>query len=140
MRLPVILEIRASPMLATALFLAHGLVALETASAGLPGMLAASVLSLILLSLGFSIWRYVYRPPVQALRLKADGTLEVDCRGAGCAARLDPRTTVFPWLVVLLLEIGNRKVSLALPPDALGRDGHRRLRLWLGWKASAATA
>ncbi len=127
-------------MLAIALLLSHGLAALETVSAELPGTLAAPLLALILLSLGFATWRYVYRLPVQALTLKADGTLEADCRGAWCSARIDPRTAVFPWLVVLLLRIGDRKISLALPPDALGREGHRQLRLWLGWKASAATA
>lgn len=138
MQLPVTLTLKPSRILATLLVLAHGLVVAEAAS--LPGTIAAPVVILVLLSLVLSLRRHAYRLPVSALTLKADGTLEVEGRASRGIVEVDRRTTVHSWLVILLLRSGNRGVSLVLPPDALGSEAHRQLRLWLRWKASAARA
>jgi hypothetical protein len=137
--LPVTLRPRPSPTLALALSVAHGAVAAGLiASAPSAGLLVVSMAALVV-SLAFNLWRHILRPPVLTLTLKSDGTLDVRCRdGLGGSAQLDSRTTVFPWLVVLSATLGDRRLALALPRDALGRDAHRQLRIWLCWKASAA--
>jgi hypothetical protein len=139
--LPVTLRPRPSPTLALALFSAHGAVAAGLAASGLSVSLLLPAMAALAVSLAVSLWRHVVRTPVVALTLKSDGTLDVCCRDgrSGCV-QVDPRTTVFPWLVVLSARLGDRRLALALPPDALGRNAHRQLRLWLSWKASAAAA
>ncbi|MDD5250552.1 MAG: hypothetical protein PHY45_16365 [Rhodocyclaceae bacterium] len=141
MQLPVTLRLKPSPALAGALVLAHGVVAFGAVATALPGALMLPSLLLLALSLAITLRRHVLRPPLQALTLKADGELEVQCSDGRCgAAAIHPQTAVFSWLVTLQLRIDGRNVALALPPDALEAEGHRQLRLWLRWKASAATA
>lgn len=141
MQLPVTLEIKPSRSLAAALCLAHAAVAVGVLLIGLPSPAALGACGLLAGSLVFALRRQVLRAPFAALTLKGDGTLDVRGRdGMRQSAAVDPRTVVFPWLVTLLLRIGEGRASLALPPDALEGDGHRRLRLWLRWKASAAEA
>lgn len=141
MRLPVTLELKTSPTLAVALVLAHGIALLGAILARPPLLLLLLAAGLLGLSLAVTLRRRVFRLPVKGLVLKADGLLEaVGPDGSSHFAQVDRQTTVFPWLIALLLRIDGRKVALALPPDALGREGHRQLRLWLRWKASAAAA
>ena len=102
MQLPVTLRLKASRMLAVALFVAHGLVLaglLLTDIPLLPKCFSGFVLAL---NLGRCAWRL----PFHALTLRADGRLEVACRdGMLAEAQVDPLTTVFPWLVVLRLRL-----------------------------------
>jgi len=140
-QLPVTLRLNPSPILASTLVLAHGLAALGIVLAGMSQDIVLSAVVLLALSLGFNLRRSVFRSPVRALILKADGTLDVECRDGSCStAQINPQTTVFPWLVALLLRAEGRNMALALLPDALGREGHRQLRLWLRWRANARTA
>jgi hypothetical protein len=128
-------------MLAMALVVAHGLPAVAALSLTLPIGLKLAVGALLLASLGATLWRRVLRPPLVALTLKVDGTMEIHSRdGSVAAARISPQTTVFPWLVVLPLRIDSAAIALALPSDALPGDGHRQLRLWLRWLASVRAA
>lgn len=141
MQLPVTLRLKPSPILAGMLVLGHSLAALGVVLTGLPRDVVLPVVILLALSLGFSLGRSVFHPPILALMLKADGTLDVERRDGSCAAaRVNPQTTVFPWLVALLLRAEGRNMGVALLPDALGREGHRQLRLWLRWRANARTA
>lgn len=80
--------------------------------------------------------RLLSRGDIAALTLGADGRLTIE-RGDGSVgdAALDPETTVFPWLVVLRCRCGGRRESMALPPQATGSEGHRRLRVWLDWRS-----
>ncbi|MGE5466828.1 MAG: protein YgfX [Ignavibacteria bacterium] len=141
MRLPVTLYLKPSPTLGAALVAAHALVALGIALTGLPLVAVLVALLAIVLSLRHTLHRHVLRAPLVALTLRSDGMLEAKRRdGSLLTARVVPDTTVFPWLVVLLLEGEGIRSRLALPPDALGGAAHRQLRLWLRWRASAAAA
>jgi hypothetical protein len=136
-QLPVTLVLRQSRVLAVALTVAHGVAAMGVAPTSLPipGKL------LVGLFIAISLFRCLRRRPAAALTLRSDGSLEIERPdGRREEARVLPRTTVYPWLVVLSALVGGRKESFVLPVDATGIDGHRRLRLWLRWKASAATA
>ncbi len=141
MQLPVTLTIKPSRSLAVALCLAHAAVGTAALLFDLSPMPLLGALGLLAGSLAFSLRRHVLQIPFRTLTLKADGTLEVLGRdGVRQTASVDPGTTVFPWLVALLLKTGDAATALALPPDALNGDGHRQLRLWLRWKANAAEA
>jgi hypothetical protein len=137
MRLPATLEYRRSPTLIAVVTAAHllaaaGLLAIDVHVAG--KLLALPILVWSLLTM-------VRRAPVGALALGGDGRLTL-IRGDGgdCDCAVDPSTTVLPWLIVLRLRTAQGLLSLTLPVDALGADGHRRLRVWLKWKATSATA
>ncbi|MDP2810466.1 MAG: hypothetical protein Q8O34_10005 [Rhodocyclaceae bacterium] len=131
--LPITLPLRSSRRLAAALLLAHAL-----AAAGLvPTDLPLAVKLLLWLGLGLSLALTLrHGNAVATLTLKADGRIGID----GKDAAVHPQTTVFPRLIVLLAKTGNGTKTWVLPVDALGREGHRQLRLWLKWKASAASA
>jgi toxin CptA len=133
-QLPVTLVLKQSRALAAALTAAHIL-----AAAGLvPTTLPAPAKLIAGLFIALSLVRCLRRRPAVSLRLKTDGTLEIERPdGARQEACVLPGTTVFPWLVVLSLRVGGRKESLTLPMDALGVDGQRQLRLWLRWKAGS---
>jgi hypothetical protein len=140
-RLPVTLEFKSSRTLGAALVLAHLAVAFGAVRTGLPvPVLLASCIFLVA-SLAFNLRRSVLRLPFVALTLRTDGLLEVRNREGNLGiAEVLPQTTVFPWLVVMLLRVEDREIALTLPPDSLEGEGHRLLRLWLRWKATAAAA
>ncbi|HEX8987053.1 MAG TPA: protein YgfX [Rhodocyclaceae bacterium] len=141
MRLPVTLALAPSRTLAAALILAHGAALAGVAGADLPAGLSSAGATLLAASLGFFLWTRVFRLPVRTLTLGIDGGLVAMLRdGSSGTAVVLPQTTVFPWLVVLLLRFGSRTISLALPPDGMSAGGHRQLRLWLRWKASVQSA
>ncbi len=141
MRLPVTLILRSSATLATAFFLIHGLAAIMVAVTDL-----SLLIKLILWgALAFSSWRSVLVHALRhgaraltAITLRSDGALEIKYRNDESAMVLvDERTTVFSWLVVLLMRKDGRLLALTLPHDALGVEAHRQLRLWLRWVADA---
>ncbi len=136
MRLPVTLQLQPSRRLSAALVLAHAAVFGGLLATGIP--LAAKLVAALALtgSLLLSL-RKVRRPPFAALSLRADGQLDALSEdGSSATLRVLSDTTVLPWLVVLRLRGEEGVVALALPPDAVA-GGHRELRLWLRWKASA---
>ena len=136
MRLPVILGLRPSRRLAAALVIAHTAAGLACLAIPAPSAFAAGLA--VAVSLVLSL-RKALRPPFAGLRLLADGSVEAwRADGAPATLRVLSDTTVLSWLVVLRLrgEAGN--FALTLPPDAVADGGHRELRLWLRWKASAA--
>lgn len=65
----------------------------------------------------------------------------VRCRdglGSWQEAAILPGSYVSRWLIVLLLEAGDRRRrSLVLSPDAAASDELRRLRVWLRWRLGA---
>lgn len=76
-----------------------------------------------------------------SLTLRRDGRLSIlDLSGTSSDGQVSPATTVFPWLIVMLVKTGKRSQSLVLPVDSLGKDGHRQLRLWLRWKTNVEPA
>ncbi|OHC63449.1 MAG: hypothetical protein A2045_04710 [Rhodocyclales bacterium GWA2_65_20] len=138
MQLPVTLRLKASSRLVVALAVAHGLAVAGLAATDLALVIKLPVCFALALSLAFGIHRHALRLPLLALTLKADGHLEIERRDGVCIeAHVHPGTTVFPWLVVLRLRLEGRVVALTLPPDAIEPEGHRQLRLWLRWQATA---
>jgi hypothetical protein len=135
MRLPVTLQLRRSASLTFAQVGAHALVGLALIPVSMPLLAKIALWA----ALGFSLL-YVLRPcPFISLSLKADGRLELTRRdGVADDCRPLPATTVFARLVILVAKRDQGIDVLVLPTDALGREGHRQLRLWLRWKADAA--
>lgn len=137
MQLPVTLVLRSSRLLAVALTAAHAVAAAALAPTSLP----VPAKLLVGLFIVLSLFRSLRRRPAAALTLRADGAVDVlRPDGTRQEARVLPATTVYPWLVVLVVTAAGRRQSLVLPVDALGGEGHRQLRLWLRWKASATAA
>lgn len=138
MQLPVSIPLRPSRSLALVLVLAHGAALALLWPLDLPHplrlLLAAAILVSAWLTLGA-----LRRPAASALHLAGGGMLELETTyGARLAATVDARTTVLPGLIVLLMRLGRRTATLVLLRDAMGADGHRRLRLWLRWRAAVA--
>ncbi|WP_126445505.1 hypothetical protein [Sulfuricystis multivorans] len=83
--------------------------------------------------------RLLCRGDIDALLLGADGRLGIERRSGACGeAVLDAATTMFTGLVILRLRQGGRCETLVVPPRATGHDVHRRLRVWLRWRARPA--
>ncbi|MCL2345765.1 MAG: hypothetical protein FWC58_07935 [Desulfobulbus sp.] len=90
-----------------------------------------------------AIWTIVSRarprlaPPLAALRLETDGSIQV--AGAGqdfLPATILPGATVHPWLTVLRLELADgRRCVLLLTAGTMNPDEFRRLRVFLRWRA-----
>ena len=132
---PITLAVRASRKLVAALCVAHALAGVGLLPSELP--VAAKLLLLVILTL--SLVLAVRRSGrTAALTLNTDGRLSLlRLDGSSLDGQVDPATTVFPWLVVLLVRTAEKTEALVLPVDALGGEGHRQLRLWLRWKANA---
>jgi hypothetical protein len=138
MQLPVTLVVRRSRQMILALGVAHFVAGLGLQPIALPWDIKLALWTILMLSLVVAVQRS-YR--VAALTLTSDGQLSLLLRD-GCllAGQVAPATTVFPWLVVLQLRTGERTLSMVLPEDAIGREGHRQLRLWLRWKLNVEPA
>lgn len=75
---------------------------------------------------------------IAALTLHADGRLLLERHdGVQVEAVVEPESTLFIGLVILRLRVGERVESLVLPRATIGAEAHRRLRVWLKWKAKA---
>lgn len=141
MQLPWRISLRPSGKLAALLCLAHGGVVLALVLLVLERRellwLLAVLLPLIAASLAWQLLRSYGARRVVFLTLKGDGAVELQCHDMTLVqGRIEPRTTVMPWLTVLLLRSSDgRRLSLTLLPDALAEDDFRRLRLWLRWIA-----
>jgi hypothetical protein len=72
------------------------------------------------------------------LILHTDGrlTIERDRDADTIDGDVHPATVVWPWLVVLVFKSPSGVGAMTLPPDALGDEEHRQLRVWLKWKAN----
>jgi hypothetical protein len=80
--------------------------------------------------------RLLCRGDIAALLLGADGRLSVVRRdGARESVVLEAATTVFTALVILRMRSQRGREALAVPVSALGAEAHRRLRVWLRWRA-----
>lgn len=83
--------------------------------------------------------RVLCRGDILALTLLPDGRLCVGRRdGLQSEAVVERGTTVFPSLVILRLRTDDCIETLVLPTTATGAEAHRRLRVWLKWRASAS--
>lgn len=127
--------------MALAVLVACAAAAGALAVAQLPWSLAgAGTLVLVLVA------RSTLRPGVGRvviLAARGDGRWTVRYADGRCAVgTLHPDSVAHPWLCVMVLRDGWRRLMVTIPADALTRDAHRRLRLYLRWqpKASARPA
>lgn len=131
--LPLVIETQAS-VIAKGLLIALHLAALAALFlALLPAVARLAGIAL----LAASLWIAWKRPVAVRLRAKADGKLECWRDSAWKPLELRFDSVALAWLIVLRWREDGRRHSLALPPDALPGDDHRRLRVWLRWKAVA---
>jgi RNA polymerase sigma-70 factor (ECF subfamily) len=96
-------------------------------------------------SLTFNLRRHALRSSVAAVVRVAVGPGEVvhlERRdGRHLQGRLLPSSFVSPALVILNLAVGRWRLPLAVlvPADAVPRNEHRRLRVWLRWHRAEPT-
>ncbi|MBI4987415.1 MAG: hypothetical protein HZC23_01220 [Rhodocyclales bacterium] len=139
MHLPRRLVLRSSRSLAIALALLH----LAALASLLPLLLALwlklALAAVIAVSACISIRRHALllaASSIHELVLKADGTVEgVRNEGGRLEAKVSGKTTVLPWLIVILLVLpGSRRLlPLVILPDSLPTEEERFLRAWLRW-------
>lgn len=89
---------------------------------------------------GALAWRGL-RPQVEALRLLADGGLEIRrvAETAFVAVETEPGVLLHPALLVARLRAADgRRALLTLTVDSLSREDFRRLRVFLRWRGGAA--
>jgi hypothetical protein len=83
--------------------------------------------------------RMLCRGDITALTLLPDGRLRIGRRDdSRDEAAVESGTTVYPGLAILRLCVNDRVETLVLPRAATGSDAHRRLRVWLKWRATVA--
>lgn len=87
--------------------------------------------------LSISLWFGLRTPTPPTLRAQADGKLLILRGETWQPLQLSPSCIALPWLIVLRWREGWHHRALALPADSLDPDTHRRLRLWLRWKAGS---
>jgi hypothetical protein len=134
-RLPLLLKVCPSRSLNAALAVAHILAGVGLAAIRSPILIKVAIGIVLALSL-FRLLRRIRQGTPAGLQLQENGYLSVlAADGALAECRVDPATTVLPWLIVLRLATGGTVRSLVIPRDALGSEGHRTLRTWLRWRA-----
>ena len=129
--LPLVIDTKASAALKSLLVAVHLAALAALLLTSLPG--AVRLTGALLL--GASLWATRNRLVSVRLRARADGQLEIWRDAAWKQVQLRSDSVALPWLIVLRWREGRRRHSLALPGDALAGDEHRRLRVWLRWKA-----
>lgn len=139
MHLPHRLVLHPSRFLAALLFLLHIAALLGLMPIQLPLWLKL-LLTAVVAASGVSLGRHALQvagTSVRELILKADGTVEgTRADGSRFEARVSRQSTLWPWLIVMLLERPGslRLHPLILLPDALPPGELRILRSWLRWK------
>lgn len=139
MRLPLSLPLQPSRCLAGVLISVHWVAGGATLLTALPWAVRIALLGMVV----WSWWGMARQPwrSVCKLHLGARGDLEIETKvGARGTALIEPSTALFPWLIVLVLRQEERRMVLPICMDAVGGDGYRQLRLWLGWRARIGPA
>ena len=131
MRLPVVLLPCKSRQARRVLLALHA-AAFMAAVAGLPTMVALPAAAAVAASL---LW-HLRRDAPREILLKADGRcLVTDQAGRRRELTVLPATMVHRLLVTLVGRDAQGTMAIPLPVDAVGREGHRQLRVWLRWLA-----
>ncbi len=134
--LPLLIEPRSSPLARRLLLLLHLAALAALFLAEVPPL--ARVAGVLLLAV--SLTRLPSPALELGLRAHRDGRLEIRRDATWKRVALRPDSVALPWLIVLRWREDSRHHHLVLPGDALSRDEHRRLRVWLRWKARFADA
>jgi hypothetical protein len=124
----------------TAMALACGLLGLATIGALFVAQIEP-VWKFSLLALVVSVTVRTTRPGTRrtvALRRLTDGRWSMfHADGRTCVGHLHRGSVAHPWLCVVVIADGWRRMQVTIPADALSRDDHRRLRVWLRWCPTA---
>ncbi len=135
------LELKPSPLLATAIVVLHASAA-ACVLAALPGV-HGSLIGAALLVLGaLAAWhRALLRSPssVRALELEGPALTVTLASGAAWRAEVGPRRYVGRWVVTLALR-GPVRRTLLVTRDMLGAESFRSLRVWALWGRLPAVA
>ena len=132
---PLRLSIRPSPCLRRVQLLAHvaagiGL-AISAHRADMPwnfllwGFIGLLIPSYLYVNKALRRWTGLVWIPNGEIRLLGEERCEA------CSATLDQDSFISPWLVVLALRSGTRRIRVPLCRDATEPDGYRRLRVLL---------
>ncbi|CAB1369375.1 protein YgfX [Denitratisoma oestradiolicum] len=142
MQLPITIALRPSASLTAVLLLGHGLALAAVFPCDLPLAGKGLLILLLVLSSFHAVARHAWhRDGPASLILRRDGRMELAwADDSNLELEVVPPTTVHAWLIVLRLRTGRQQRNLVLPPDALGVDNHRKLRVWLCWKAGNTQA
>ncbi len=138
---PVDLDLRPSRLMAAYLSCLYAAALASLAPLSVPAWLKF----VAILPLGWSalqaLRKHAWRSApdaVAALRLQADGSIELRRRGGETeAALVEPTSTLLPFVVVMHLRPvrGRGRCTVVLAPDALSGEQLRSLRVWLRWQA-----
>ncbi len=133
--LPLLIEPRPSSLARVLLLILHLAALAALFLAELPDL--AQWAGVVLLGAGLAAGR---RPtPQRVLRAHRNGRLEIRRDFTWKPLVLQADSVALPGLILLHWLEGRRHYRLTLPADALPRDEHRRLRVWLRWKAVIGT-
>ena len=144
---PLILEPRPSRGLLSLMLFAHGgaiavVLAISEWSWLLRLFLVMAVLAGLWFTLGGLSWRRS-STCIRRLIWQAENQWRLElCNGEVLAARLQPSSFMYPWLVVLNLRVEGRRLprSLVLARDSLDAATFRRLRVRLTTEAGTLFA
>ena len=134
---PRTIHLRPSRRLLVIQLAAHLFAVASILVAGISGWSA----SLLLVLVGYSLARQRNAKLPASLTLRDEGKFEkVGADGTVTEAAVHPHTMVTAPLIVLLYREEGRIGAMTLASDSLAGEDARELRLWLRWRASAATA
>ena len=135
MLLPASFRFKASTSALAALIAVHLLATVVLLAVHLPLWIRLALLFLLAMSLSFAVRKHALRlgsDAIVALVPRKRGELELLYRdGRRAAAGVDESTKVFPWLAALVVRLDGRLIQLPLLADSLGREGFRRMVVWL---------
>jgi hypothetical protein len=118
------------------LLFAHGVAFIAVSVLTLAMPVRMGLCAVVLISMLFAL-RDWWSQSVIHLHLGAKGELEIEkIIGARETAEILPATTIFPWMILLVVCSEGKHHSLVLLADSTDGDDLRRLRVWLGWRAS----
>ena len=135
MHFPMTIGVRRSFLLCLGVLLTHALAAFLLFLPGWPLPIPLAAIPLLLCS-GWLAWR-CGAPAVDAVRLLQNGCIEWRRTGEEefQASELLPGAMVHPLLTVFHLRCGGKRQVVVILPDSVSREEHRRLRVWLRWRA-----
>jgi toxin CptA len=138
------LRLGASRRLAVSLITAHLLTAGGVLASGLDPALCGAFLLLLGGSLAFHLRRHAWlADPRSVVAIELSDALECEAQeraGRRLTGRVLSTSFVAPWLVVINLDVGRRRLarSIVVMPDTVDRESFRALRVWLRWRRAGA--
>lgn len=130
------LVLKASLQLASVLFLIYSLGVMSVINCSLPGFIKISLIIVLVIFLGCDLYRYAFRRFSHEIVKLWQVTEAEWCiqqrNGRVLTAQLSKHLLLTNWLVILRLELENRKHrALVLMPDMLKTGQLRQLKLYI---------